>query len=376
MNFDRNEQQRLLAESFDRFVRKDYSFRERSRILASGIGISDRVWSAFADMGLLGMSIPVEYGGFSGGADDLIDIMGSMGHALVVEPYVPTVGIGARLVARAGNERQKQAILPAVVGGHMKMALAQLERGARYNLAEVRTNARRDANGWVINGEKRLVVHAPNADRLIVSVWTAGNGADQDGVSLFVVDACSPGVVMKTFKTIDSLRAANVTFNNVEVGLDALLGPAGGGLPALEEAVDFATALVCAEALGAIKYANDATLEYLKTRRQFGVPIGSFQVLQHRMVDMFISYEQVKSLVYLACTKVDSTSDPEERKRIVSAAKIRTAEACRQVSQDAVQLHGGIGLTDELKISHTFRRLTMIAQEFGDIDHHLERFSL
>ena len=170
-----------------------------------------------------------------------------------------------------------------------------------------------------------------------------GTEADREGVSLLVVDAWSPGVVMTTLRTIDSLRAANVTFNNVEVGLEALLGPVGGGLPALEEAVDFATALVCAEALGAIKYANDATLEYLKTRRQFGVPIGSFQVLQHRMVDMFIGYEQVKSLVYLACTKIDSTSDPEERKRIVSAAKIRTAEACRQVSQDAVQLHGDVG---------------------------------
>jgi alkylation response protein AidB-like acyl-CoA dehydrogenase len=376
VNFDRNEQQQLLAESFERFVRKHYSFQERGCILASGIGISDRVWSAFADMGLLGLSIPVEYGGFSGGADDLIDVMENIGHALVVEPYVCTVGIGARLVARAGNERQKQAILPAVVGGRMKMALAQLERGARYDLAEVRTKARREADGWVINGEKRLVVHAPNADQLIVSTRTAGNDADRDGVSLFLVDARSPGVVMKTFRTIDSLRAANVTFNNVQVGPDALLGPAGGGLPALEEAVDFATALLCAEALGAIKYANDATLEYLKTRRQFGVPIGTFQVLQHRMVDMFISYEQVKSLVYLACTKVDSTGDAEERKRIVSAAKIRTAEACRQVSQDAVQLHGAMGLADELKISHTFRRLTMIAQEFGDIDHHLERFSL
>lgn len=376
MNFNRTEQQQLLADSFERFVRKHYSFQERSRILASARGISDRIWNAFAEMGLLGMTISPEYGGFGSGAEDLVGVMETIGDALVVEPYLSTVCIGARLVSRAGTENLKQAILPAVSDGRMKMALAQLESGGRYDLGLVRTRARHAGDSWIITGEKRLVLQAPNADRLIVSARTSGADGDRDGISLFLLDTRSPGVVMKTFRTIDGMRGADVTFNNVEVGVDALIGPEGGGLPALEEAVDFATALLCAEALGAIKYANEATLEYVKTRKQFGASIGSFQVVQHRIVDMFISYEQVKSLVYLACAKVDENGDAEERRRIISAVKIRTADACRQVSQEAVQFHGGMGLTDELKISHTFRRLTMIAQEFGDVDHHLERFTL
>ena len=208
----------------------------------------------------------------------------------------------------------------------------------------------------------------------MVSARTAGADTDAQGISLFLVDRRAPGVAVREYRTIDNLRVADVRFAGVRVAREALLGVEGARADLIEEVVDYATALLCAEAVGAIRYANDATLDYLKTRRQFGVPIGTFQALQHRMVDMVISYEQARSMAYLACVKVD-TAGAAERRRIVSAAKIKMADACRHVSQDAVQLHGGMGMTEELKISHTFRRLTMIAQTFGDAEHHLERFA-
>ena len=207
-----------------------------------------------------------------------------------------------------------------------------------------------------------------------MTVVDAGGEAEATGITLFLVPRTAPGVTVKDLRTIDNLRAADVRFMAARVGADARLGPEGNGYPVIEEVVDYATALLCAEAVGAIRYANEATLEYLKTRRQFGVPIGSFQTLQHRMVDMMISYEQARSMAYLACVKID-TADADERRHVVSAAKIKVADACRHVSQESVQLHGGMGMTEELKVSHTFRRLTMLAQTFGDAEHHLERFA-
>jgi alkylation response protein AidB-like acyl-CoA dehydrogenase len=278
-------------------------------------------------------------------------------------------------VARGGTSARQRAILPLVGAGKLRMAFAQTETGARYKLAHVATRAKSTSAGYTISGEKRIVIHAPCADQLIVSARTSGGDTDPEGISVFVVDARAPGISMNAYRTIDELRAADVIFTDVHVPADALLGQQGGGLALIEEVVDYATALLCAEAVGAIKYANDATLEYLKTRKQFGVPIGSFQALQHRMVDMVISGEQAKSMAGLACAKVDSATNPVERKRVVSAAKIKIADACCHVAQEAIQLHGGMGMSDELKISHTFRRLTMIAQQFGDADHHLERFA-
>jgi len=320
-------------------------------------------------MGLLGLPVSPDYGGFGGGAVDMLAVMEAFGEALVVEPYLSTVGLGARLVARAGSDAQKQSILPAVVEGRMKLALAQTEDGARYNLARVATRAAKSGNGWKLEGRKRVVLGAPGADRLVVSATTG------KGVSLFLVDRTAAGVKLAPCRTADGMRAADVDLAGVHVGLDALLGAEGRGLEALEEAVDFATALVCAEAVGAMKYANDATLEYLKTRKQFGVTIGTFQALQHRIVDMFIAAEQARSMATLAASKADTAADAADRRRAISAAKIRVAEACRHISQESVQLHGGMGMSEELKVSHSFRRLTVIAQQFGDIDHHLARFS-
>ena len=374
MKFDYNEEQQLVADSVRRFVAQDYGFEARRRILASEEGYSPEVWAKLAGIGLLGLPLPAELGGFGGRAVDMMSVMEAMGDALLVEPYLSTV-LGARFVARAGSEGQKRELIPAVVDGRLAMAFAQTEDGARYDLAHVATRARKERDDYVIDGVKRAVVHAPCAQRLVVSARTSGAPGEAAGISLFVVDARAPGVSMQAFRTLDGMRAADVTLRAVAVPAGARIGAEGTALALVEEVADFAVALLCAEAVGAMKYACDATLEYLKTRKQFGVPIGSFQALQHRMVDMVVSYEQARSMASLACARVDVEQDPAQRKRIVSAAKIKIADACRHVSQESVQLHGGMGMSDELKVSHTFRRLTAIAREFGDADHHLERFA-
>jgi len=374
MNFELSEEQQLLADTIKRFVATHYSFDGRAKILASSAGYSEDVWAALAEMGLLGLPFAEEHGGFGGTAVDVMIVMEAIGDGLLVEPYLATVALGGRLVARAGSPAQQAAILPAVIQGKRKLAFAQTERGARYDLRHVTCRARREGNGWILDGEKCVVLHGGCADTLVVSARTSGDDADAAGISLFLVERRAPGVSVQEFRTLDNLRVADIQLANVVLEGDALLGRAGEGLATIEEGVDYATALLCAEAVGAIRSANDATLDYLKTRRQFGVPIGTFQALQHRMVDMVISYEQARSMACLACVKVD-TDDATERRRVVSAAKVKIADACRHVSQEAVQLHGGMGMTEELKISHTFRRLTMIAQAFGDAEHHLERFA-
>jgi pimeloyl-CoA dehydrogenase small subunit len=374
MNFDLSQEQQLLADSLRRFITNDYGYDARTKIVASPRGWSPDVWKAIAEMGLLGLPFPAEHDGFGGTAVDVMVVMEAIGEGLIVEPYLATVGVGGQFVARGGSPEQKKRLLPAIAQGQCRMAFAHVEHGARYDLAHVALGARRQGDGFVLDGEKKVVLHGGAADVLVVSARTSGGASEPRGVSLFLVDRGAPGITVKEFRTIDELRAADISFSNVQVSREALLGLEGAGLPLIEEVTDYATALLCAEAVGCIRYANETTLEYLKMRRQFGVPIGSFQALQHRAVDMLISYEQARSMSYLACVKVD-TAGAAERRRVVSAAKVKVADAARHVSQESVQLHGGIGMTDELKVSHTFRRLTMIAQTFGDAEHHLERFA-
>jgi pimeloyl-CoA dehydrogenase small subunit len=374
MDFDYTDEQQLLADTLRRFLASDYSFDARAKIVASPEGWSPTVWAALAEMGLLGLPFAEEHGGFGGSAVDLMLVMEAMGEALVVEPYLATVGLGGRLVARAGSAAQQKRILPALIQGQHRLALAHTETAARYDLRHVGTRARRSAHGWTLDGEKRAVLHGAQADTLVISARSAGSVTDAAGINLFLVDRGTPGLTVKEYRTIDEMRAADVWLADVHVPADALLGPEGQALGLIEEVADYATALLCAEAVGAIRFANDTTLEYIKTRRQFGVPIGTFQALQHRMVDMVITGEQARSMACLACVKAD-TADAAERRRVVSAAKIKIADACRHVSQEAVQLHGGMGMTEELKVSHTFRRLTVIGQAFGDAEHHLERFA-
>ena len=363
MNFDYNEEQQLLADSVRRFVQKGYEFEARKKIVASAEGYSEPVWKTLSEMGLTGIPFSPDYGGFGGGAIDLLSVMEAFGEGLVVEPFLATL-LGAQCVARAGSDAQKKAILPAVVEGKLKMAFAHTEKGARYDLGHVNATAKKSGSGWALDGEKVVVLGAPAAAKLVVSAKTPA------GVSLFLVEA--KGLKLKPYRTLDEMRAADVVLSGTA---GELLGAEGKALAVIEEVVDFATALVCAESVGAMKYACDSTLEYLKTRKQFGVPIGTFQALQHRIVDMYVAYEQAKSMAFLACSQSDSAVNAKERARAISAAKVKIADNARLISQESIQLHGGMGMSEELKVSHSFRRLTMIAQQFGDADYHLERFA-
>ena len=371
MNFELNDEQRQLADSVARYLNDRYDFESRKKIIQSDSGLSDTVWGQLVEMGLLSIPFLEDAGGFGGGAVDLMSAMQSAGAALLIEPLLPNV-VAGRLVDRLGSAAQKTAYLSPLIDGSRRLAFAFGEDGSRYQLDSVATRATRSGTGtrWTLQGSKRVVYGAPNAQHFIVSAVT-----DIAGLSLFVVAADAPGVRMSAYRNMDNQRAADVTFDDVQLGAYAQLGAEGAALYAIEEAMDFGTALLCAEGVGAMQYACDTTLEYLKTRKQFGVAIGTFQVLQHRMVDMVIATEQARSLCYLACSKVDGSSDARERSRVVSAAKIKVADSARLVSQEAVQMHGGIGMTDELKVSHTFRRLTMLAQQWGDADYHLDRFA-
>jgi len=371
MNFASTEEQELIAAALARFVERDYAFDQRQAIVSSADGYSAAVWRTMADLGLLGLALPTDCGGLGGGAVESMSLMDAIGSALIVEPWLACTGVAAQLVARGGTNAQRRRILPSVVDGTLKLAFAHLEADAAQCVTPVKMHAQRVEGGYAISGVKRAVPYGAASDLLVVSACRNETGA----LGLLLVPATAPGVAFRAVRMLDGTRAADVSFDRVRVPGDAWLDAASDAPSVIDEVTDFATALLCAEAVGAIRSANDDTLEYLKTRRQFGVPIGSFQALQHRMVDLVIEYEQAKSMAALACSAVDGERGVRTRARKVSAAKVRVSEACRRVSQESVQLHGGMGMSDELKISHTFRRLTAIAQQFGGVDHHLERFS-
>lgn len=373
MDFSYTEEQALLRDSVERLLDKNYDFEHRRAIVAGREGMSPQVWSEFASLGLLGLAVAPEHGGFGGGGVETMLVMEALGRHLVVEPYLPTAVTCASLIQQAGDEQQRRILLPRVVDGSMKFALAHVERAARYDLAHVETTAHEEGGQWIINGAKTVVVHGALADLLVVSARTRGKPGDAAGISLFFVNPAEQGVAGRDYPTYDGMRAAEVTFDNVAIGPESVIGVLDQGFPQLEAAVDRTVAALCAEAVGCMEYLNRQTLEYLKTRQQFGVPIGKFQALQHRMVDMRIEYEMAKSMAILAAVKVDST-DPVERRRAVSAAKERIGRAARFVGQQCIQLHGGMGMTDELAVGHYFKRLTAIDMHFGNADHHLDQF--
>ncbi len=374
MDFELTDEQRQLQDSVARFVQDNYSFEQRRAIVATEAGYSEDHWKQMAELGWLGLSLPEDHGGIGLGPVETMILMEEFGKGLVAEPYLATVVLGAGAIVHGGSVDQKNAILPAVAAGTMKLALGFAERQSRYNLADVATKAEKSGSGYKLNGMKGVVFGAPSADKIVVSARTSGGPRDADGITLFVVDANQAGVSVRGYPTADGLRAGEVTLENVEVGADAVVGAVGGGLPVLEKVIDHAIAAIAAEATGAMSHLNDMTLEYIKTREQFGQPIGKFQVLQHRMVDMFIAHEEAKSMAMMAAMRVEE-ADASERKKAMSAAKVQIGKSGRYVGQQAIQLHGGIGMTDEYAAGHYFKRLTMVDRSFGDVDFHLKRFS-
>jgi alkylation response protein AidB-like acyl-CoA dehydrogenase len=366
-----SETQTMLQDTANRFLRDRHSFEQRKKIVA---GQGESLWNAFAELGLLGIEIGEECGGAAGSFADLAVVLEAMGRHLVVEPFVSTVVLGAGLIAGGASCKTRASLLRAIAEGRLKVALAHGEPRARYVLSHVETRARRADSGFIIDGAKSMALGADDADQLIVSARTSGLTSDTGGVSLFLVDPKATGVSLRPVRMIDDRGAAEITLTNLQVPVSALLGQLDRAMPAIERAYDRGAAAVCCEAVGAITAANETTLEYLKTRVQFGRPIGKFQALQHRMADMAMAEELARSMSFLVASAADE-ADPPARAHAISACKVQIAEAARTVGYGAVQLHGGIGMTMEYVIGHYLRRIVAVEKLFGDVDHHLGRFA-
>ena len=369
MDFSFTEEQTLLRDSIARFLKDNYDFETFKKVSRGEPGWRPEIWKAFAELGLLGASLPEETGGLGGGALETMIVMEEFGRALVVEPYVPTVVIGGGLLRHGGSAAQKAEWLPKIAGGETVMAFAFAEPSGRFNLADLRAAAKKQGAGYVLNGQKAVVLGAPWADTLIVTARTGGSQRDDKGVGIFLVDKKTKGIAARDYPTMDGLHASEIAFENVVVPGANLISD--DGLALVEQVTDEAIAAHAAEAVGAMRVLLDATVEYSKTRKQFGVPIGKFQVLQHRMVDMFIQAEQSASIALMVTLKLGDSE--AERKKAASAAKVQIGRGGRFVGQQAVQIHGGMGMTDELSVGHYFKRLTMLDALYGNVDHHLKR---
>lgn len=372
MDFSFTEEQSMLRDTIASYLADNYSFDARRAAIASEAGWRPAVWKAFADeLGILGAAFSEELGGLGGGPIDNMVVMEEFGKALVVEPYMGTVVIGGGFMKHSGYAGAAD-VIGKIISGDTIIAFAYAEPQARYTWQDLKTTAKKDGSGYVLNGHKAVVIGAPWATHLVVTARTGGGQRDAGGVSVFLVDKSAKGVTTRDYPTVDGLRASEVTFENVSLGADALIGTEGQGLPLVEKVVDEALAATCAEACGVLRQLHEGTLEYTKQRKQFGVPISSFQVLQHRMVDMFIQLEQSISMTYMATIKL--TEADEERAKATAAAKVQIGKACKFVGQNAIQLHGGMGMTDEMAIGHYFKRATMIESAFGSTDHYLSKY--
>ncbi len=373
MDFSFSEEQTLLQDSIARFIQNDYPFASRQLVIKDEIGYSADNWQTFAELGWLGVPFSEDDGGFGGQAIESMIMWEQFGRGLLVEPFLATVVLAGGAIKIGGSKSQKAAILPGIIDGSTQAALAYAEPQGRFNLADLTTTAVKAGDGYVLNGYKAVVLNGPAADLLVVSVRSSGAQRDAEGVSLFIVPTDAQGLSRRDYPTVDAFRASEVTFENVKVAPEALLGEEGGGLPVLQQAIDEGTLAIGSEAVGCMEVLYKDTVEYCKTRQQFGQPIGKFQVLQHRMVDMFMEHEQAKSLMFMAAMRLDEGYNSEAQKA-VSAFKVQVGKSGRFVGQNAVQLHGGMGMTDELNIGHYFKRLTMIDTLFGNVDFHLKRF--
>jgi alkylation response protein AidB-like acyl-CoA dehydrogenase len=373
MDFNFSDEQQLLVDTVQRLVRDDYSFEARRDILKSKQGWSRETWQALANLGLTALNVPEEHGGLGSGPVETMLVMNALGEGLVVEPFLAAAVVTPVLLIKLGDKAAADQLLPDVASGERIIIVAHQEPQTRGELNHVATRAEKTSNGYVLDGVKNVIIGGGAADELLVTARTSGRTGDIDGISVFRVDPKAAGVTVKDYGTIDSLRAADIELKKVSVPASSLVGAEGNAFAAIEAANDQALSALCAEAVGIMKAVNATTLEYTKNRKQFGQPIARFQVLQHRMADMFLHSEQARSMSYLAAIKcVDP--DAGERRRALSAAKVIVGQAGRFVGQQAVQLHGGMGMTDELMVSHYFKRLTAIDLTLGDVDFHTQQF--
>jgi alkylation response protein AidB-like acyl-CoA dehydrogenase len=370
MNFQHTEDRRMLADTLNRFVAEQYGFETRDRIAGSAEGFSAELWNRFTELGIIGALFDEAEGGFGGGGFDIAVVFESLGRGLVVEPFLDTLMVG-QAIARDGSEAQR-ATLAELIEGSRLVALAHGEPDGHYELSRVTTRAERNGNAWKLNGAKAVVQQGENASLFLVSARTEGAGDAEAGITLFLVPRDAAGVSVRGYRKIDGGRAAEVTFDNVTLADDALLGASGEGFATLEYAISCGVLALCSEAVGAMDVTKDYTLEYLRTRKQFGVPIGSFQALQHRMADLLLEIEQARSAVINAAAALGA--ERTVRERAVSAAKYSIGRIGAMVAEECIQLHGGIGMTWELPLAHYAKRLVMIDHQLGDEDHHLERY--
>ncbi len=370
MDFELTEDQRLLNDSVSRLLADRYAFDARRGYIKSAQGWSQEMWEKYAELGLLGLPFPEEYGGFGGGAVDIMMVMEAFGRSLVVEPFLATVVLGGSAIKYAGNEAQKGEILPQIVDGSLKLGWAHGEQQARYDLTDVLTTATKDGNGWVLEGAKSVVLHGDCADMLVVSARTGGDRMDKEGLTLFLVPANTPGVARRGYAMRDGTRAAEISLSTVKLGPAAVLGTVGDAYGIIERVTQAGIAAFAAESVGACEAAHAMTLDYLRTRVQFGRPIGTNQVLQHKAADMLIEVEQARSMAMLAAMMVDE-EDAAERARNISMAKVGVGQSSRFVTQNSVQLHGGIGMTEEYAVGHYFRRVMVFEHSWGDSAYHL-----
>ncbi|WP_043359155.1 acyl-CoA dehydrogenase family protein [Belnapia sp. F-4-1] len=371
MDFDLTEEQRLLTDSVTRLLADQYGFEQRKSLLRTPAGWSERLWSQYAELGLLGLPIPEEYGGFGGGPVDVMLLMQAFGRHLVLEPFLASIVLGGTALRLAGSPAQRDELLPALADGSLKLAFAHGERQSRYDLTDVQTTARQEGGGWRLDGAKSVVLHGDCADRLVVSARTGGSRDEPEGISLFLVDGEASGLARRGYALRDGTRAAELSLTGTPA---ELLGERDAALPVIERVVEAGIAATAAETIGAMEAMQAMTLDYLKTRQQFGRPIGDNQALQHRSAEMMIALEQGRSMAMLATMSLDEP-DAEERARSIAMARVGVGQAGRFVSQNAVQLHGGIGMTEEYAVGHFFRRVMVIEHLFGDTAHHLDRLA-
>ena len=373
MDFNFTEEQTLLENMVTSFVRDNYPWEAREAIVKTEEGWKPENWNQFAELGLLGVPFAEEFGGLGGSVVDTMIVMEQFGKGLVVEPYMPSVVLAGGLISSLGSKEQVEAIIPTIISGEARYAFAHSEPQSRFDLFDVKTSAVASGDDFVLNGFKSVVFGGPIATHLIISARTSGEQRDTDGITLFLVDKTAEGLTLQNYPTIDEYRASEVVIENLKVSKDMVLGEVNNAYAAIDENVDRSTIAVCAEAVGILEVLKDTTIDYCKNRKQFGQAIGKNQSIQHRLVDMMIEYEQSKSILYMACTA--DLSNPSDRKKAVSGAKARIGKAIKYVGENAIQLHGGMGMVDEYMVSHYFKRATMLGILFGNEDYHMKRFS-